>query len=239
MSKKRYLIYCFAAVVAGFSTIVSGKAQENDQNEVEISTGFDLTSRYLWRGLILSPGASVQPFMEITGKGFAAGAWGSSTLHPYEWQEVDLYVSYEWQSLKFSVLDYFFFDDTSETPHFFDFRESSTGHVFEFIAEFCGTEKIPFRFLSAYNFYGADPSNSFYFELAWMKKISNIELELFSGYTPNKGFYHETKSGFTNIGISMAKDLEVNEHLNIPLQIQLVYNPLIRKAFMVATIGIN
>jgi hypothetical protein len=239
MSKKRHLIYCFVAFVAGFATIVSGKAQENDQNELEISTGFHLTSRYLWRGLLLSPGASAQPFMEITGKGFIAGAWGSSTLHPYEWQEVDLYLSYEWKNLRLSVFDYFYFNDTLQNPGYFNYKNNETTHVLELVAEFTGSDKIPFRVLGGYNFYGADPTNSMYFELAWMKSLGNTELEIFSGYTPHKGFYHESKRGFTNVGVSAARNIYISDQISIPFQVRFVYNPLAQKTIMVATIGIR
>jgi hypothetical protein len=215
------------------------KAQQAAEPDTEISAGLDLTSRYLWRGLVLSPGVSVQPFMEISGKGFTAGAWGSSTLHPHEWQEIDLYLSYEWNYLKFSLFDYFYFNDQDPTPHFFDYRGNNTGHVLECKAAFTGTEKIPFRFLSAYNFYGNDPDRSFYFEIAWMRNISDIDFELFCGYTPNAGFYHESRKGFTNIGVCMVRNLIINEQIRMPLQIQLVYNPLVYKTFMVVTIGIN
>lgn len=237
--RKSYPIYFLMAVAAIFSTFTSGKAQENDQAKLEMSAGFDLTSRYVWRGLILSPGAAAQPFMEISRKGFTAGAWGSSTLHPYEWQEVDLYLSYEWKNLKLSVLDYYFFNETLSEPGFFNYKSNETMHVLELIAEFTGSENIPFRLLGGYNFYGADPSNSAYFEVAWMKSLSNTELEIFSGYTPHQGFYHESKRGFTNVGVSAARNIYISDQVSMPFQIQLVYNPMIKKTIMIATIGIR
>ena len=233
-------LLCYTlALVAIFSAFTSAMAQDNNHPEVELSAGFDLTSRYQWRGLLLSPGAAAQPFMEITGKGFTVGAWGSSTLHPYEWQEVDLYLSYEWKNLRLSVFDYFYFSDTLQNSGFFNYKNNETTHVLELVAEFTGSEKIPFRVLGAYNFYGADPTNSMYFELAWMKNIRDTEIEIFGGFTPDKGFYHESKRGLTNIGVSAARNIQINDQINVPFQIRLVYNPLVQKTIMVATIGIR
>lgn len=214
-------------------------AQEESDSKIELKSGFDLVSRYHWRGLVLSPGMAIQPGLEATSGGFTLGAWGSTTLQPFEWQEVDMYLSYAWKDFSISVNDYFYYNDTITDPGFFDYRRDHTGHVLELMAKFNGSEKIPFRLVGAYNFYGNDPSNSFYFEMAWMKTIKDIDFEIFSGFTPQKGYYDESKNGFTNFGIRMTRNLEISKTIRMPLDMAWVYNPLSGKTFIVTSIGLK
>lgn len=214
-------------------------AQEVADSKIEFSSGFNLVSRYHWRGSMLSQGMAIQPFLETSLGSFTVGAWGSTTLQPFEWQEVDLYLNYEWKNFSFSLNDYFYHSDTETTPDFFDYRNNHTGHVLELMAAFKGSEKIPFRVLAGYNFYGADPFNSLYFELAWMRTIEDVDFEIFSGFTPTKGYYNETKSGFTNFGIRMTRNLEISKKIVMPLDIAWVYNPMNGRTFIVAAIGLK
>jgi hypothetical protein len=204
---------------------------------VQMDGGFDLTSRYLWRGFLFSPSASVQPYMEISKGGFTLGAWGSSTLQAFEWQEVDIYLSFEAGDFVFSVTDYFYFNDLEETPHFFDYSKDNSGHVLEFIAGFGGNERIPIRFEAGYNFFG-DPSNSFYVETALMHQFQGNDVELFCGFTPNTGYYHESKKGFTQVGAGLTRNIVISEQFAIPLNVKFVYNPMLYKAFMVVMVSI-
>jgi hypothetical protein len=193
--------------VAGFISVLamlvfaSAYAGNGDQTAEGDSTcwhagvGADLASRYLWRGMMLSPGAVVQPYAEIARGGFTFGVWGSSSLHAFTWMETDLYLSYDIKHFSFSLVDYYTYDETVNDPGFFGFKRNTTGHVIEAIAEFTGSENMPFRLLGGVNVYGADTSNSLYFEIAWMKHLSDIDIELFAGYTPTVGYYHETKKG--------------------------------------------
>ncbi len=237
---KKLLTFPLVLCLVFHSFSASPLTSPNQEPEkLNLSSGMDLTSRYFWRGLALSPGISVQPFMQVAYGNFALGTWGSTTLHPFEFQEVDLYLSYEIKNIRFTLNDYLYFDDLDSNIHYFDFRKHHTSHVFELMAEFTGTDKIPFRILGAYNLYGNDPSNSVYFELAWMKSFKTIDMELFCGYTPDVGYYHGTKKGFTNIGISMKRVIEAGKSVNLPLKIAWIHNPLIRKSFLVVTLSIK
>ncbi|MDZ4205031.1 MAG: hypothetical protein U1C46_09465 [Bacteroidales bacterium] len=231
---KSVLTLIFSALSFCFLT-----AQQEQKINLQASAGLDLTTRYVWRGLVLSPGISAQPYMQLNYSNFSVGAWGSQTLHPFEWMETDFFVSYEWRSLKISVWDYFYFDFSSATPHYFNYQKGKTGHVIETVVEFKGTEKIPVRLLAGYNFYGNDPAKSVYIETAWMKSLGETNLEIFAGYTPTIGYYHKTKKGLTNVGISMARDLLVGNNLSLPLRVSVVYNPMVQQTFLVATIGIR
>ncbi len=231
---------CVLAMIAYVTVYAenSGQAEGRDESVWHAGVGVDLASRYLWRGIMLSPGAVAQPYAEIAKGGFTFGVWGSSSLHAFTWHETDLYIKYDIRQFAFSLVDYYTFDETVNDPGFFGYKRNTTGHVIEAIVEFAGSENIPFRFLGGVNVYGADESNSLYFEAAWMKNLSEIDIEVFAGITPTVGYYHETKKGFTNVGLSMQKNLLPNSSFEFPLKISGVYNPFEKHIFVVAAIGI-
>lgn len=79
----------------------------------EWSTGLDIYSSYIWRGLKFGTGAAFQPAVEFSAGGFAIGAWGSFSTGGEEGAEADLYASYgfdlgESSSLSFAITDYYF-----------------------------------------------------------------------------------------------------------------------------------
>ena len=57
--------------------------------EVEISTGADVVSTYVFRGIAYD-GPSIQPSVELSSGGFAIGAWGSQGLirHSKKWMHM-------------------------------------------------------------------------------------------------------------------------------------------------------
>ncbi len=64
----------------------------------------------------------------------------------------------------------------------------------------------------------------------------------FHGYVAaatRTGYYHETRSGVTNVGVSMLRNMSSCERFNIPLGIAFVYSPLTKQATVVVGIGIN
>ena len=240
---RRILLFCLLLITPwllppGVFGMHEGADIEDDATMLEAGAGFEFVTRYHWRGMMLSDGPAVQPFIEISAGGFSAGLWGSSTLQAFAWQETDIYLSYSWNSFTLSLVDYFYHDVTANEPTFFNYRKNSTGHVIEGIAEFSGNDKVPFRILAGYNIYGADPSHSAYFELAWMKTLSETDIEVFAGVTPHTGYYHETKKGLTNVGISMQRYLLKSDHVNVPLKVSAVYSPLNKHVFLVAGLGI-
>lgn len=231
-----------SAVLVIFSSACIAMQQPTDHGEdasgVQAGAGVELVSRYQWRGMVLSPGPAIQPYVDITSGRFSAGLWGSSTLQAFAWQETDVYLSYTHNQWKVSLIDYFYHDVSVEEPTFFNYRKGTTGHVIEAVAEFTGNSKLPFRALAGYNVYGADTSHASYIELAWMKTLGETGIELFAGFTPNAGYYHETKKGVTNVGVSMLRTLWGNDQLNIPLKITAVYNPLTQQMLLVAGLGL-
>jgi hypothetical protein len=208
-------------------------------------------------------GPSIQPTLKLNvGNAdhlFSIGGWGAYTFGPTSNQEVDMIVSYTFKGmLTLLVTDYFFpglYNDKHD--QYFYYRQDSTGHVFEGMVMFNGTNKIPFTLMVATNFYGNDARRmkevndstfiedglqySTYIELGFKKTIKRFDFNAFVGGTvtsPNNsrhetGYYANTKAGFTNIGIKVARAIPVTEKYSIPIQASLIANPLQNKFYIV------
>jgi hypothetical protein len=221
-------------------------SQDTKKWPANFQIGADIMSRYIWRGLNLGgTGPSIQPTLKLnfgnTDHMFSVGGWGAYTFGPTSNQEMDMIVSYTFKGmLTLMVTDYF-----------------CTGHVFEGMIMFNGTDKIPFTLMVATNFYGNDARRmkqvndstfvvdglqySTYIELGFKKTIKRFDFNAFVGGTiisPNlsrheTGYYANTKAGFTNIGIKVARAIPVTEKYSIPIQASLISNPLQNKFYIV------
>ncbi|HLO92059.1 MAG TPA: TorF family putative porin [Lentimicrobium sp.] len=218
--------------------------------EIALNPGVDIMSRYVWRGLNLGGSSpSIQPSLEFTAGKFTLGTWGAfSTSNDFTVQETDLYMSYNLcDAFTVGITDYFLPDELAENEHYFEFKDDSTGHVLEAAATFNGTEKIPFTFMAAVNFYGADARHannkkqySTYFELAYKTKVKDVECRIFIGGTatnPDKelhetGYYAES-AGITNFGITGIRTVQINDKFGLPLTGSFIINPKTEKVFLV------
>jgi hypothetical protein len=208
-------------------------------------------------------GPSIQPALKMnvgnTDHMFSVGGWGAYTFGPTSNQEVDMIVSYTFKGmLTLMMTDYFFpglYNDKRD--QYFYYCQDSTGHVFEGMIMFNGTDKIPFTLMVATNFYGNDARRmkqvndstfvvdglqySTYIELGFKKTIKRFDFNAFVGGTvtsPNisrheTGYYANTKAGFTNIGVKVARAIPVTEKYSIPIQASLIANPLQNKFYIV------
>ncbi len=213
-------------------------------------------------------GPSIQPSVKLNVGNdnhlFSIGGWGAYTFSATANQEVDLIASYTYKNMiTVMVTDYFFPElNTGQKDKYFCYTADSTGHVFEAALSFNGTEKIPFTLLVATNFYGNDAKKmkevndstfvedgiqySTYIEIGFKKNIKGFDFNAFIGGTVNNpntsrheaGYYSNTKAGFTNIGIKVAKAIPITEKFSIPIQTSLIANPLLNKFYIVFGISI-
>jgi len=233
------------------------------QNESPIQFGADLMSRYIWRGVNLG-GCSpvIQPWIKFkvsskdTTHVLSVGAWGSYTFSQSSNQELDLYLTYTFRNaISFTLTDYFFPEQysTRDRSRYLNYDSDSTGHVFEGSISFNGTEKIPFTFLFAMNFYGNDarrvttdgnPGNIFmtkYVEVGYKKNIRGVDFNAFVGATINKpekdrgelGYYGNKTAGVLNIGVKASKAILISDKYSMPIQVSLITNPEAEKIFLV------
>ncbi|MBS4057175.1 MAG: hypothetical protein KGZ82_07660 [Bacteroidales bacterium] len=196
----------------------------------------DVASQYNWRGLALSNGPAIQPGIEMSTNRFSLGAWGSAAFQAHDSKEVDFYLAYTLSAFKLTVLDYYYYADTVISDYF-NYKKDQSSHVIEGVIEFTGTEKIPFRLLAGLNLFN-DRNNSAYFELAWLTAVGATNVEVLAGYTPQVGYYHPDRKGFTNMGININREYTLNQQLTMPVRLSLTYSPLIRQTHLVLIIGL-
>ncbi|MDR2868735.1 MAG: hypothetical protein LBV46_04255 [Bacteroidales bacterium] len=211
---------------------------------------------------------SRQPGMSFSWKGLSVGAWGAFGFNNQVVQELDLYLSYTFWKDRFTVCvtDYCFPDELSDF-NYFDWKYGSTSHVIEAGFCYNGEEKVPISLSIYCNLYGGDAKNakgrnlfSSYAELAYNPTFQSIGVDfsvwvgcalngqnwdeniLIPGIiTPTTinhlGFYGNKGFACVNTGIKATKTFNIKK-LSIPLGTALIFNPVAKKAYFVASFGI-
>jgi hypothetical protein len=249
---KKPLLLLISLTIAALMCM-PGKASA--QIETSFNTGVDLMSRYVWRGMNLGGSSpSIQPTLEFSAGNFTLGTWGAFSMSDgVTVQETDLYLSYSIKEMfSITVTDYFFPDETLSNNHYFEFDKDSTGHLLEGAVSFDGTDKIPFTFLAAVNFWGADAKKadgknqfSTYLELGFNGRCKEIDYNIFAGFTPNSpdaekgetGFYAD-KAGFINLGITISKEIQITDKFSLPVTTSFIVNPQAENVFLVVGISL-
>lgn len=217
--------------------VVSASAQE--AKTLDFSTGVDLYSRYVWRGLQFSSAPNIQPYATLTWKNLSLMGWGSyATSQNYA--EFDLFLSYNLKGVTLSLNDYYSEDETDLTSNdYSEWGDTLTSHLIEFSASYqLPIEKFPLKILASTFVYGADLNSenkqnySSYIELAYPFTAGDYELELFSGYALNEGYY-STSSSFVNVGFKATRAIKITETFEIPFNTSLVLNPANDDVFFV------
>lgn len=201
--------------------------------------GGDLVSQYVWRGSMAtkSPTPNFQPFFSYSNGPFETGVWGSSDFLG-SYKEVDPYVCFTVNQLRFTVSDY---NWNFNRADYFNYRNKQTGHRIEGSIGFNGSKDLPVTITWNTLFYGFDEKSndttkqaySTYVELGYLKG----PVSFFLGLTPWASYYNNygitafdpkaPKRSFSvvNIGASYKKNLKITEIYSLPLKTTLVINP--------------
>lgn len=230
MRKIKVLAICVIAVLATTSV----KAQ--------FSTGADIVSSYVWRGVpqdrIVTGNPSlgspnIQPYVSFTTGGLTIGSWASSSFLGNV-KEVDLYATYAFSSaLALTVTDYnwgftnSYFNYGTGTDHIFEASLAYTGGAFSATLNsmFAGADKL------------ANGNNAFssYVELGY--QVSPLaKVFLGAALTESPLVYYTTGFGITNVGIKVSKSIAITDKFSLPVYGILGANPYAKNAFFVAGI---
>ncbi len=212
-------------------------AQDSLTKKAEAYIGVDFATQYMWRGLVLTEGFVIQPSAEISLNQWSVGLWGSTSFVASENKELDVYVNYNFKNIKITVIDYFTYAD-SAAPAYFNYKKEQSAHIIETNVEFTGSDHFPFRFLAGVNLFG-DSAYSTYLEAAWLTGLGETDIELVAGFTPQEGYYNESKKGFTNIGANLQRNIPLNEKLSMFLKFSVFYAPLVKQTYVALLIGLN
>ncbi|MDR1517244.1 MAG: hypothetical protein LBS52_03955 [Dysgonamonadaceae bacterium] len=221
---KKRLFYVVAALVMGTSVF----AQEP---ESKWTTGADVVSSYVWRGLYLS-GVSVQPAVSFSTNGFTIGGWGSANFNGSS-LEADLFASYAFDfGLSLGLTDYYF-PSIEDGNDYFEYSKEAGSHIFELNA---GYEVSGFSVSANYVFNEAGGAGSAggdkYFELGYTYKNVNFFVGAGDGLQSSDGEFK-----ITNIGLSASKEIEITPSFTVPLTGSVILNPDTKKFFLVAAVS--
>lgn len=206
---------------------------------LDVSSGADFMSSYVWRGQKLSSSPAIQPSMELSLGNFTVGAWGSWQLNDY-WHETDLYLGYENDFLMLGAIDYFTLDEFYPIS-FINYTSGESAHILEAYASYPGSDKIPFQLAFYSTFFGDldDDDNeqySSFIELAWLFSIKETDAKLRMGITPNGGMYADN-AAWVEAAFCLEKEIEIHKDFSISAQSQLVYNPDLQDIYLVFGLG--
>ena len=218
------------------NALIFSAYSQTDNLKADLSASADIVSRYIWRGSELSGSPCVQPFVTLEYGKIFGGFWGSAPMAGEI--EADFLLGYSSDYFGLSVVDYFVTGDRDGSHKYFEWNKDKTFHDLSFEATFPGTEKIPFRALVAFNFYGADTLNSRYYEAAWMFGKDDFTGEIFIGGTDAAGWYGNYE-GVVNTGISFTKELQITDKFNLPVFSKIIINPQKENIYFVFGITIK
>lgn len=205
----------FLAILIALSTTQTANAQE-----VEVTTGVDLYSTYVWRGVAYS-GPSLQPAVELSSGGFAIGAWGSQGYDGF--QEMDLYAGYSFDfGLSLGVTDYWYPGPLGSGPWL-----DGDSHAYELNVGY-GIDN--FSLSANYIFAGSGSAgDDIYFEAGYSFDAASIFLGAGDGWHSS-----DTEFALVNIGVSTSKDIVVTETFTIPLSGAVIFNPDTEQLYILA-----
>ncbi len=208
-------------LIVAFALSMSMPATTTFAQGIEVSTGVDYYSTYVWRGVSYS-GPSLQPSVEVSMGGFSLGAWGSQGFDGF--QEMDFYVGYEMDfGLSLGITDYFY-PSTSTSPSgpFLD----TDSHAYELNTGY----SIDALSVSAnYIFAGGGSSGEdIYLEAGFSFDKADVFIGAGNGWhTSNEDF------AIVNVGISTSKEISITDSFSIPVSGAVVLNPETEDVYIV------
>lgn len=232
-TKNKFITYLFALfAIALFSSgsFQTAKAQK-------LSTGVDLYSTYVWRGVAYS-GPSIQPYVEFSSGGFSIGAWGSQGIDgsvadgTVGFQEMDLYAGYSFDfGLSLGITDYYY----PGTP-FFEYDGDAASHAIELN----GGYEIDIVSLSANYIVNEAPlgagsaGGDLYFELGLaIDDNANIFVGAGDGWHSSDGDFN-----LVNLGIGTSKEIKVTDSFSLPLSGSAILNPDTEQFYIVVGLSL-
>jgi len=223
--------------IAMYASVAFVKAQD----EVELTAGADIVSKYVWRGANQGQGAAFQPALGIGYKGLSLSAWGSTGFaNPYAY-EFDISVGYSFGSFSILLTDYYW----DGHDGFYGYYKDS--HHLEGALAFTVSESVPFTLSVATMLAFYDPSlkddageddrnYSTYINAGYDFSIGDGTLSASIGVTPwGSALWGSGKNKFEIADISFkgSKELKITESFSLPVFSQVIFSPATDSAHLV------
>lgn len=233
---KHYLFF-----ILFFSIAIQSFAQNNEKTskttteatknkDFSITPSVLFTNLHMWRGGSSGTAPCIEPNVTWAYKNLSLDTWASYAFDN-SYKEIDLVLTYKWRFISFSVAD-FYSPAPKPKVKFSNFRTQETDHLFEFKTDITLSEKVPIKLMGSIIFAGNDWEQkadkikqlySTYIEVSYPFQLASFPISLEVGMTPAKGMYAKDMKVF-NYGLTVFKDIKINERFSIPTSYKLVYN---------------
>lgn len=216
----------FLLMMVALGIMSSGTINAQEKSESPVSTGFDLYSTYVWRGVAFS-GPSLQPYVEFSVGNLAIGSWGSFGYDGFA--EADLYISYETDfGLSLGLTDYYY-----PGTEYFDYSDSTGAHGFEVNLGYgIGDFSISANYMLNEAGGAGTAGGDMYFELGYT--IGSVDL--FAGAGDG---WHTSDGEFNvcNVGLGTSKEIKITDSFSLPLSGAVILNPDSEQFYVVVGIS--
>lgn len=243
---RTYFSIIFAAaltlLICGVDVAAAGDA-------VEVTTGVDLVSRYIWRGMDVGNAPSAQPTLAAQCYNFELGVWAAYSLSndATETDEIDFWLSYSHEfpnsvALTLIATDYYYPNAGVRMFNFdnYDAEGGPGAHTVEAGLQITGPASFPLTASGYVNVYN-DAGNNTYFQLDYPLESKNVSLDFFIGATggskDNPDYYGSDEFAVINIGVQASRELKVTDSFSFPLRVSYIVNP--RKEISYVVFGVS
>lgn len=214
-----------------FTIICLSTIDINAQEEKKFSfnAGTDIYSSYVWRGTKYGKGPAIQPKLEFKAGPFTAGAWGSFDFSDY--QETDLYMSLSLPAgFSLGITDYYY-----PTLDYFDYSDTTGSHAFEMNLAFTrGGLSLSANYILNEAGNAGSAGGDKYFEIKYSFDSFNIFMGAGDGWHTANNEDGSDRFTICNIGLGTSKSIKVTDTFSIPVTGQLVFNPDLKKMYIIA-----
>ncbi len=208
--------------VITLTMLISLSGNKEASAQLEVSTGVDLVSTYVWRGVYYS-GPSWQPYVEAAAGNITLGAWGSQGYDGF--QEMDLYASFSLGDLSIGLTDYYY-----PGSEYLD-RDS---HAFEINLRYSiGSLSLGANYILNEAAGAGSAGDDMYFDLGYSGSAADVFVGAGDGWHSGSGDF-----GLVNIGVTKSKEIKINDSFSLPISGAVIFNPDSEQLYILAGISL-
>lgn len=216
--------------------------------DLSLTVGADVVSRYIWRGLNVNDAVNIQPALTLSVSGFSVGFWGSYSLSNDTssntfGQEVDTWLGYTYafengMSIGAIVTDYYFPNAGIKWGNFnnYDDPAGPGAHTIETGLFLKGPNSFPLS-LSGYILVYNNAGNNTYFQMDYPVTVADVPLNFFigaaGGSEDDPGYYGTETFNVINVGVKATKSVKITENYSLPISVTFLINPRTEISYLV------
>ncbi|MDD2525950.1 MAG: hypothetical protein PHH63_06520 [Bacteroidales bacterium] len=232
--KKEFMYKVFVATLL----IVMLTPRSVTAQQPEVNLNVDMVSSFVWRGFFQgNDGPAIQPALSLSAGSFTIDAWGSTDFKSAK--EIDLSVGYSAGPMSLTVTDYWW--EGQYAAGYFNYTKNKTDHWIEASLGYDFQDALPLTLTWSTMLYGPDTNAggknmySSYLEAVYSTTLYGVGLDMVVGVVPFKSdFYGCGRFAVTNIFVKGEKKLKLSDSFELPLFVQLIFNPSAQQSHLVA-----